>query len=220
MTYCLAAKTITPADAGTLGLAPPGPCIEGNATNAENNTFAGAILRDVTLFTDAFDGQIVTENVPSNGADWSQLSSGGVLTISSPPGAGGDDELVSLPGSAFPDWVTHVMQRGTSLTEDNVFGALDDAMIDNQVNYCERCQVFWLHTVDSGGNPTCPAAWVGQAPTVNVNGTTMPMSCVFQGTRPAGTNPDPATQVCDPPCPMGQVFDPVKDQCVDSFHVG
>ena len=101
-----------------------------------------------------------------------------------------------------------------------MFGALDDAMIDSQYNWCERCQLFWVHTVDSAGNHICPSQWVGLPPTFSLDGgmTTQTLTCTFQGTMDnpcpaAGTTPDLNSSTCDPNCPPGDFFDPLSLIC-------
>lgn len=217
--YCLASDT---------------DCIEHNTTNQDvsnSNDFHVAVLRATSTFDDAFDG-VVLGNNPMNGNEWAQPNgSSPLLSIAAAGGSDAKDELVNLTGLGYRDWISHAMNRGTLLREDNMFGGLSDAMIDQGYNYCERCQVFWLHNTDPTNtfNGSCPAAWVGSAPTYDANGATGTLSCTFQCPNgspqgsvccPAGTTPDAATAVCDPPCPTGQHFDPVQLTCVNNIHVG
>jgi hypothetical protein len=169
-----------------------------------------------------------------NGNEWQQPNgpnspNSALLSIAPSPGLDAQDELVDLTGLGYRDWISRAMSRGTLLREDNMFGGLSDAMIDQNFNYCARCQVFWLHNTDPTMtfNGSCPAAWVGPASTYDANGATGTLSCDFEcpsGTAPgtddccpAGTTADPATAVCDPPCPTGMNFDPLQLICVNSI---
>jgi hypothetical protein len=207
-------------------------CIDTNVTNdiMHPPNFSQEVLRDVTLFSDAFDTVGAVSPLfdgPMNGNEWSQNASGQLFLGAR--GYGANDELVTLPAlhgnpDAFGTWIAHIFNRGTFLTEDTVFGALNDAMIDSQYSWCQRCQLFWVHTVDSTGNNICPAQWVGPPPTFSLDGgaTTQTLTCTFQGTTsnpcPApGTTPDPNTNTCAPACPPGDFFDPLSLSCKPSI---
>ena len=218
--YCLASDT---------------DCIEHNTTNQDvtnSNDFHVAVLRATSTFDDAFDGAVLGDT-PMNGNEWAQPNSptNALMSIAPHPGSDAKDELVSLTGLGYRDWISHAMNRGTLLREDNVFGGLSDAMIDQGYDYCARCQVFYLHNTDPTNtlNGSCPAAWVGPAPMYNANGATGTLSCIFQCPAgspqgsvccPNGTMPNAATAVCDPPCPPGTTFDPTQLGCVDDIHLG
>jgi hypothetical protein len=220
MNYCLASNT---------------SCIEANVTNGpvaspdggmpvggpyfpkDGVTFNNECLRATSLYTDAFDGQLLLLGAqgPTNGNEWQTNGSG--IAIASAAGPSANDEAVALPGSSLQSWISHTLSRGTLLREDNVFGGLADAMQEqNKYNWCQICQVFQLHTVDASGNLYCPESWVGPRPTFSLNGTTMSLTCTFdQGGCPAGTTPDSALATCDPACPIaGYVFDPLSLTCV------
>jgi hypothetical protein len=168
------------------------------------------VLRDVSLFVDAFDGSASPlDDGPMNGNEWVKLGDH-VVELADAPGASDLDEHVRLDGKAFASWISHALGRNTFLREDSVFGGLSDAMVEQGVGWCARCQVFALHRSDA----TCPEAWVGPRPTLNM-APGGPVTCVFEGC-PAGTFADVNTQVCAPPCPVGQQFDGVLLTCVDS----
>ena len=191
-------------------------CIETNTVNVPNSTFPNEVLRDVSMYTDVFDSHTVPSplaDVPSNGNEWAGVS--GAISLAAAPGAAGTDELVTLTGSAYGAWMQHALARGPLLREDNVFGGLSDAMADQGVNWCERCHVFSLHTVDGTLTPICPTQWVGPRPTVN--GT--PLSCTFEGC-PAGTTADPSSEICMPACPVNQHFDVGTLTCVPDNIIG
>ena len=205
MNYCPAATT-----AGTAN------CIETNTTNT-GPSFDDKVLRAVSLYTDAFDGHVLVPpaDVPTNGDEWAAASGGGI-TLAAAPGISANDETVALTGAAFRSWISNALSRGTLLREDNVFGGLSDAMIKQQYTWCQRCEVFYLHTVDASGTNNCPEQWVGPRPTFTLNGTTTSLSCRFEnnGVCPAGTTPDELYRSCDPTCPAGKVFDPPSLTCV------
>jgi hypothetical protein len=95
-----------------------------------------------------------------------------------------------------------IFARGPLLREDNVLAALNDVMTVHGDAWCARCEVFANHTRDPiTFAPICPDRWVGQRPTVNVNGVTSPLACTFEGC-PAGTRAIHDTSICDP-CPVG-----------------
>jgi hypothetical protein len=228
MNYCPAAFSSNDPNlpAANLGLASPGPCMESNfvvATAADGSTqgvdYFTAILRSDELFTDVLDGGLRVPGTPSNGNAWVALPTGG-LQIGTGPGDAGNDELVAVSGSIFPTWIGHAISRGSSLTYNNVFGGLSDAMIDQGINWCERCQLFELHTSDTAGNLSCPTQWVGMRPTFNTPGATGTLSCTFDGACPMGTTANPKTMVCEPGCPPGQAFDDVQLICVNSIIIG
>jgi hypothetical protein len=213
MNYCLASGTT---------------CIEFNFDNVFDTSFAGKVLRNASLFTDAFDGEIFSSSPPfgdfnSNGNPWT--SGGAGIVLAAGPGLDAKDELVHIHGSSFlhqsayRQWISHAMDRGTFIREDNMFGGLSDAMIDQAYNWCERCQVFRLHTKDGAGNPTCPETWVGPRPNFTSGGTTSPLQCTFEGC-PAGTTPDPTQGTCNPPCPTDQHFDAFQLKCVANIIIG
>ncbi|HEY4394984.1 MAG TPA: hypothetical protein VGP64_13025, partial [Polyangia bacterium] len=238
MHYCQAAKADSDPmlDPSQLGLAPPGPCIEDNnvqnvftvdsAGNESdlptNNDFDTAVLRNVAMYTDVFDGTPGGTNDPSNGAVWALSGGGGSsLVLSQSPGQAGNDDVVTASGTLFQSWINHTLSRGTSLSDDNMLGGLNDAMVDQNINWCARCQIFRLHTNDAGGNPVCPSQWVGQPPTFELNGVQQTLTCTFNGPCPMGTAKDPASEVCLPTtCPEGMVFDPVKLMCIQSINIG
>lgn len=187
-------------------------CVEANFTNNDvKGSFNSGVLRDVSLFTDAFDGvplsPFVTD-VPTNGNEWQAG-----LTLAPMPGQDGRDEVVNLSGPGYSRWIRHAMSGFSLIREDNFFRGLSDAMVDDGFNWCARCQVFRLHTLDMSNQPLCKDQWVGQRPTFNANGTTGSLTCVYEGC-PAGTTPNATTQACDPPCPPGSFFDPFQLTCV------
>jgi len=148
---------------------------------------------------------------PLNGNTW--VATGSKVQLAPAPGLDSKDDRIALPGAAFRSWMSHTFGRGTLLREDNVFGGLSDAMIDNGNNWCARCEVFRLHTIDpASGAPICPEEWVGQRPTLTINGTTSTLTCTFDGC-PAGTTPNTTTGVCDPPCPPGEQFNGFLLRC-------
>ncbi len=234
MNYCQAAPTSnTPDDGKTsiLGLKnPPGLCMETNQTAVYDSStgtdnpgsaqdFDTMVLRNVSMITDVLD-ENGAGDVPTSGAQWAASSSG--VTLSSFAGAAGNDDVVAASGQLYWAWILHFLNRDASLDDENAFfGGLSDAMADQGVNWCARCNIFQLHTTDkSTGMPVCPVQWVGPRPTFTLNGTTMPLTCSFDpGGCPAGMPADPNTQVCDPPCPPGQVFDPVMLVCVQQIGI-
>jgi hypothetical protein len=223
MNYCLASASDCIDFNPTNG---PVQAIDGGSSGESPSpyypglSFQNECLRATSLYTDAFDGwSLLSLNPPTNGNEWSVNGSG--IAISPGPGQSASDEVVSLPGNAFQSWISHALSRSTLLREDNVFGGLSDAMIDNNFNWCSRCEVFRLHTVDASGNLTCPEQWVGPRPTFSVNGTAMTLSCTFdQGGCPAGTSPDLTYRTCDPKCQQdGYVFDPVSLKCIPQSSI-
>src|SRR5205823_5541237 len=147
-------------------LATDSTCIEANTMNGDGQSFNTEVLRDVSLFTDAFDGRTFppNANVPMNGNQWTAATDamGTIISVTQAgnPGLSNSDESVALTGNAFGGWMGHVLARGTLLREDSMFGGLSDTMIDQGYSWCQRCQVFQLHT-QVNGQATCPAAWVG-----------------------------------------------------------
>ncbi len=201
---------------------PMAACIEDNVAsiypNAANQSFNVEVQRATGTYMDALDGESFPPDadVPTNGIEWNRSGSGVVLAAN--PGSAGTDEVVALTGAALPAWTRHLLERGSFLREDTVFGGLSDAMVDQGVNYCARCQLFKLHTTDAGGTPICPASWVGPVPIIPSSGT--PLICINpDGSCPDGTTPNPATQVCEPPCP-GQRFDASLLMCVPVIIIG
>jgi hypothetical protein len=206
MIYCRAQTSPTPP-----------VCIDDNVASIYPNpnvqAFNDEVLRATSLYTDAFDGNPFPPDVdsPTNGAEWSASGSGMVLAPF--PGPASKDDVVGLAGAAFHSWIAHALDRGTLLREDSVFGGLSDAMIDQSVGWCARCQLFKLHTTDASGSPICPTAWVGPQPVLP--GTSTLLACIAaDGTCPAGTTANPSTQVCEPPCPPDMYFDAFKLTCL------
>jgi hypothetical protein len=212
MNYCLAAGT---------------GCIEDNRTNfnppgTSGPTFPQEVLRNVSLYTDALDGTpFALSDVHMNGNQWDAFVDPTThkitgVTLSATVGGSSTDDGVSLVSPTFVPWIRHLVERDpTLLREDNVFGGLSDVMVDQQVNWCERCEVFRLHTLDAaGGNPICPEQWVGPRPSFSNAGVATPLSCQFDGPCPMGQTLNPATRSCDPPCPVDDRFDPVQLKCV------
>jgi hypothetical protein len=185
-------------------LATDSTCIEANTMNADSQSFNDEVLRAVSLYTDAFDGRTFPPdaNVPTNGNQWSGAKDmmGTIISVTQAgnPGLSNSDESVALTGSAFGGWMGHVLARGTLLREDSMFGGLSDTMIDQGYSWCQRCQVFQLHT-QVNGQATCPAAWVGPRPTTTLSGMTVPITCSYDmGGCPQGTTPNSVTLTCDP----------------------
>ena len=98
-------------------------CIDTNVTNdiVGPASFPQEVLRDVTLFSDAFDsvGPVPAHfDGPTNGNEWTQNGSGQLLLGAS--GYGASDELITLPAvnanpNAFGTWISHIFDRGTFL---------------------------------------------------------------------------------------------------------
>jgi hypothetical protein len=207
-------------------------CLEVNRTNADVNAlgdnvpaFLENVWRDAGLFNDAFDGvtYFTAFDDPTNANSW-VMSAPGVSLAPLPGAASSSEELVQLAGNSYLPWISHMFGRDHLLTENSVFGGLADTMFDQQFNWCEVCEVFALHTVDTtvvgaAPPPVCPQAWVGLPPSVSVNGTTMPMACTFQGPCPTGTMPNAQTHVCEPNCPPGDHFDDVALTCVPNIII-
>jgi hypothetical protein len=201
MTYCDAATT---------------DCIEANTTNFPGGSspeFDDMTLRTVGIFTDALDGQIPTlvpANLPWNGNVSSQNGSG--ITLAATPGVSANDEVVKLGPGALFNWAAHMLWRGPLLREDNVFGGLSDTMIDAGFNWCQRCEVFWLHNQTSaGGANDCPQAWVGSRPSVDLVTSTQPVQCTFEACPTA--QQDLTSRICTPTCPAGYHFVPSTLSC-------
>jgi hypothetical protein len=199
-------------------------CIETNVTNdSVGSSFPRAVLRNVSMYTDAIDSPFtVLADQPQNGRAWDD--SAPVLDVADSPGVGKNgEEVVSLINGAIPRWIRHTLERDrTVLTENSMFGALSDTMIDQSYNWCQRCEIFALHTVDTASmaKPAiCPTAWVGPRPTITFNGTTMPMTCIFDNggvcpSSPVPTSPGAVSRFCEPNCPTGFHFDIVAMSCV------
>lgn len=95
-------------------------CVDSNITNDVVNppNFVQEVLRDVTLFNDAFDTQGppgALLDVPTNGNEWAQNGSNQLFLKSL--GYGANDELVRLPSAqgapnAFGTWISHVFDQG------------------------------------------------------------------------------------------------------------
>jgi len=222
MNYCPGAVASSTDPAAVLGLSPPGPCMENNqASNVAGTSidFHPAVFRNVGMFTDVLDGNIGGNN-PSNGAPWGGVEQGGFIQIAGRPGDAGNDDVVAVNGATFfRSWITHLINRGASLSETNAFGGLNDAMVDQSFNWCARCQIFALHTNDDAGNPTCPTDWVGPRPTISATG--QALACTFENmnTCPMGTTANNSTRVCEPGCPVGQVFNDLQLACVPAINV-
>ena len=200
-------------------------CIEANVDNTFAATgtqiFGDLVLRDVSLFTDAFDGVPLGTpgnllDVPTNGNQWSRITT--FIELASAPGLSAGDEIVSMGNeqsstSWLRQWISHAMDRGGLLREDNMFAGLDDAMIDHGDSWCARCEVFRLHTLDTSmpaQPPICPAQWVGPRP-LNP-GTSTTVTCTFEGC-PSGQIADLPSRTCVL-CPPNQVWDPNQRKCV------
>ena len=82
-------------------------CIEHNTTNNDiMSSFNTAVLRDVSLFTDAFDGLMgrpLTFDRPMNGNEWAVTMPG--LTLAPNPGQDAHDDVVNLRGNGFRRWI-------------------------------------------------------------------------------------------------------------------
>jgi hypothetical protein len=186
-------------------------CIETNTTNLDvmgtnQDAFNKFLERNTTLFTEPFDDHFVANgDHPSNGNPW--LFSSGLISLTPAnmsQGQDADDDQVFISDArgAYLLWMQRIFARGPLLREDNVLAALNDVMTVHGDAWCARCEVFANHTRDPiTFAPICPDRWVGQRPTVNVNGVTSPLACTFEGC-PAGTRAIHDTSICDP-CPVG-----------------
>jgi hypothetical protein len=202
MSYCLASNS---------------DCIEHNFTNADADDFEEKVRRNISLFSDAFDGGPgAVADSPGNANPWLATSP---ITQSPTPGPAADDEAIKLNGAGLRSWIRFAMDRGGAipvLREDNVFGGLNDAMVACG-NWCARCELFRNHTVDAPtGLPTCPVAWVGPRPTMTANNVTTTVACTWESSC-LGMTPDPATRMCIPSCPPGEVFDTCQLKCVPNI---
>ena len=180
----------------------------------------------VTMFADAFDGQGRFRSTQPNNSDLWQLDSNNLLRNSTAeylPGNGVNDENVALDGRAVKDWINRWVDTGSlSRVAKPFVPALFHVMEDRGVSWCDRCDVFALHSPD----PRVQNATTMSA----VDRRTRQDFCALQAVDPVGAPPqadlkidavscdicpDPARQIvvdghCDF-CPAGQV--PVGNTC-------
>jgi hypothetical protein len=209
-------------------------CIEHNLTDADIfGNFNVAVERAVELYTDAFDDPYVPPNAPpfqlppapSNGNAWEppQPMAMGMmpppppipLFLAATPGTTApDEEVVHLAGKSFVPWLARIFARGTLLTEDSVFGGLNDTMVEQNFNWCQRCEVFSLHKVDAMKARSCPASWVGPRPMFQFNGATKTLTCDFDAPAcPVDTADNRQSRVCEPTCPPDFHFNALNLTC-------
>ncbi|MCG8556654.1 MAG: hypothetical protein MJD61_15415, partial [Proteobacteria bacterium] len=154
---------------------PPAPtlsCAENNYRGMNEDfphgdqPFHDELARYTTLIHDAFDrsdSSARSTNAPWNGDVWGVVldpANPAVplgLEFSAAPYIHVDDEPVGLPGRAWQDWIHHVLERGaggtTFLSREDFFGGLSDAMAQHGADWCQRCEVFSLHTHLTAGQP-------------------------------------------------------------------
>jgi hypothetical protein len=136
----------------------------GSDTTGSNDFGHQQIARISTLIHDVFDGHgertgaanASLPNAPSDADAWTRAS--GSVDYS-PVGYGDQaDEHVALAGSAIRAFVRHIgeglgpLGTGPTVDDNKVYGALNQTMVENGVGYCDRCQVFALHS-SMGANP-------------------------------------------------------------------
>jgi hypothetical protein len=163
-----------------------------------DDSFGNQVAVISSTIHDAFDGnRAPLTNVPTNANPW-RLDGGRIVFDAL--GGHNRDEVVALPGSALPKMIEAALGRGTFLRYDNVFGGLSDAMSQEGFNWCQRCEVFRLHS-----NPAdCPERWVGPRPPGLV--------CAWEPCDPPSFV-DPDARTCNP-CVPPYFFDPVTMMCL------
>jgi hypothetical protein len=119
------------------------------------------IARIATLLHDGFDGQISspTELVPGNGDIWVRNATGKLvydLTATTPSRGYGNNadtlDRVAAPASAFLTLADELAGRlapfglGESITDSTFYHSLDIMLNAEEVNWCDRCKMFALHS--------------------------------------------------------------------------
>lgn len=223
------------ASQGVMGFCTKSPCMDQNyignndylqqaSTDPNEFPFYDELARFESLMYDAFDRSDSTQrfaNAPANGDIFQSTAAG--LVVSPTPYIANSDENVSLPGSAWANWVTHWLDRGRVPSKVNVIGGLVDTMADQGYSWCDRCDLLALHdkTTDPSaydadptghGAPTTAqrysrwlsctkspdiTTWLGAPPASNLS---MDASC----TPCPVHNFVNASGVCEP-CPTGSI---------------
>ncbi len=142
------------------------PCFEENFDSNASDT--QSIARVATLLLDVFDGHGAarTANVPTNADAWRwDASTSQLVWNPAPAGDAHDDtalERVALPGGSIRTIAAQLAfgmepfvqysfndgeweGAGYTIDEMKIRTAVDDAMIERNVSWCDRCRVLALH---------------------------------------------------------------------------
>jgi hypothetical protein len=158
---------------------PTTPCYDQNRTGTDNpdigiDSGRQQIARIATLFQDVFDGHgmrtgnappadgapsVSPTNAPGDDDAWMVVDPTTPIFDYSQVGYGDfGDEHVALPGTEIRTLAHHIADGlnplgiPPNIDDAKVYAAINQTMVDNNVSWCDRCQVFALHSA-TGANP-------------------------------------------------------------------
>jgi hypothetical protein len=128
------------------------PCMDRNYAGigdySSASPFHDEMARYQSLIHDFFDRSDSNnrlQNAPWNGDVWVRNATTGTLEFSPVGYIANDDEPISLPGSAWRQWITRWLERGRVPNLGNVIGGLLDTARDNGASWCDICETVAPH---------------------------------------------------------------------------
>jgi hypothetical protein len=121
--------------------------------------FNDELARTESIIQDFFDRADSTNRETDNPWNGDVQATPGVFATSGYLGFA--DENVSLPGAAWRKWAKYWVENsfdvGPDVDPEGLLGALNDTAKDYGHNWCDRCEVFALHSTDRTIGGTGPA---------------------------------------------------------------
>lgn len=227
MSYCVNPPCLDSNFSGEIPGAPPASPGSSNLPDP----FEDEIARWQTLVFDAFDrAALPADRLGANlfNADyWQELplptGSTNPVTLGPDPSPyiGNADEAVELPGAAWRTWMERWSGKddgtlGAIPNVEKVMSALEETLEDYQINWCDRCEVFALHSPGypkegPAANPSDPVARTGSQRFARWS------HCLTDGQTAdfVGAPPEPFLNVDGScvACPPLHHFDPATGSC-------
>ncbi|HEY3499873.1 MAG TPA: hypothetical protein VGK73_34520 [Polyangiaceae bacterium] len=109
--------------------------------------FDSRVAVNVLLYNDVFDGHLNAggRDVPMDGRAWVQQEDDS-LAAAHWNDFNAPDEPVALAASSLRGWIARWVDNGFPFDRHNALVALNQEMKAQDKNWCERCQVFALHS--------------------------------------------------------------------------